>query len=59
MSESGAEQDVEVPKKGTGRRMQSKKGRKWEKIGEQSTTEAMRVHAEKQACPRRGLQSNS
>ncbi len=37
--------------------MQSKKGRTWEKSGEQSTKEAMRFHSEKQTCPRRGLQT--
>jgi hypothetical protein len=59
MSESGAEQDVESPKESTDRRMESKKSRKWEKIGEQSTKEAMRFHADKLACPRGGLQISS
>jgi hypothetical protein len=59
MSESDTEQDVESPKESTGRKMESKKGRKWEKIGEQSTKEAMRFHSDKRACPSGGLQNSS
>jgi hypothetical protein len=59
MSESDAEQEVEAPKESTDRRMESKKGRIGEKIGEQSTKEAMKFHSEKQTGPRRGRQSTS
>lgn len=54
VSESHAEQDVESVRDGRTSGMESKKRQKKGRIENQPGKEAMRLHTEKQACPRRG-----
>jgi hypothetical protein len=54
MSKSRAERDASLVRGGRNRGRESKKSRRWEELRASQEKRKGGLHAEKQACPRRG-----